>query len=568
MEFNLVDDDWLPVVFADGSTGEVSLREALLRAAEVRSLALDSPSQVPPVMRLLLAVVHRALNGPTGEQQWSSWWEAGVFDAAAIDAYLNEHRARFRLFDESAPFMQVGGLEALNGKTKTAALLVPHVASGNNVPLFSAQRDVRPDALTAAQAARWLLHAHAWDTAAIKTGAVGDDQAKAGKTMGNPVGSLGQLGVVMPMGPTLWHSLMCNLLPSTGAAVSDAGDLPVWERPPLTAQWAERMPKGRLDLFTWPARRIRLIPEPDADQPGGAVVRQVLVCGGDRVSLNTGPELRGWMCSEPHSAWKRSANLERKRNFPLVYWPMRHRVERQLWRGLGPLLARAELSTPAAKDAPAVQGPAVLAQLGSRERMSALKGMPLRVLAVGFEYGNQSAVIDEAYGDVLPLPVAVLSAQDDDWRHTVLFAVKATDDAVRTLAYLAENLAVAAGCRQSEEGLLAGHRERAREAAYAALDTPFRRWLSSLTDNDADPDQALDRWAHEVRRIIRGRAGELLKAASPAAWHGQETGEGEVMDASLAEIFFHSALRKALRELFDTDGDEPDDNPTDMEPPA
>ncbi|WP_432144258.1 type I-E CRISPR-associated protein Cse1/CasA [Streptomyces sp. bgisy084] len=568
MQFNLVDDDWLPVVFTDGSTGEVSLRAVLLRATEVRSLALDNPSQTPPVIRLLLAIVHRAMNGPTGEKHWSAWWEAGAFDAATICTYLDQHRSRFGLFDAQAPFMQVGGLQALNGKTKTAALLVPHVASGNNVPLFSAERDARPDALTPAQAARWLLHAHAWDTAAIKTGAVGDDQAKAGKTMGNPVGSLGQLGVVMPMGPTLWHSLMCNLLPTTGAAVGEE-DLPVWERPPLTAQWAERMPKGRLELFTWPARRIRLIPEPDADQPGGVVVRQVLVCGGDRISLNTGQELRGWMRSEPHSAWKRSPNLERKRKFPLVYWPVRHRVERQLWRGLGPLLARAELTTTAAaKDAPTVQGPAVLSQLGTRERMSALKGMPLRVLAVGFEYGNQSAVIDESYGDVLPLPVAVLSAQDDDWRHTVLHAVEATEGAVRALAYLAENLAVASGCRKSEEGLLTGHRERAREAAYAALDTPFRRWLSSLSDNDADPDEALDLWAHEVRRIIRSRAGELLKAASPAAWHGQETGEGEVMDASLAEIFFHSALRKALRELFDTNGDDPDDDPTDLEPPA
>ncbi|MET9512769.1 type I-E CRISPR-associated protein Cse1/CasA [Streptomyces flavidovirens] len=568
MRFNLVDDDWLPVVFTDGSTGEVSLRDALARATEVRSLALDSPSQIPPVMRLLLAVVHRALKGPTGEKHWRAWWEAGAFDAAMIGAYLDEHHPRFGLFDVQTPFLQVGGLQALNGKTKTVALLLPHVASGNNVPLFSAQRDARPDALTPAQAARWLLHAHAWDTAAIKTGAVGDDQAKAGKTMGNPVGSLGQLGVVMPIGPTLWHSLMCNLLPLTGAAVGE-DDLPAWERPALTAQWAERMPKGRLELFTWPARRIRLIPEPDAARAGGAVVRQVLVCGGDRISLNTGQELRGWTRSEPHSAWKRSPNLERKRKFPLVYWPVRHRVERQLWRGLGPLLARAEPTTAAsAKDAPTFQGPAVLAQLGSRERMAALKGMPLRILAVGFEYGNQSAVIDEAYGDVLPLPVAVFSAQDDDWRHTVLDAVKATEGAVRALAYLAENLAVASGCRTLEEGLLAGHRERARETAYAALDTPFRRWLSSLTADDADPDEALNRWAHEAQHVIRGRASALLKAVSPAAWHGQETGESEVMDASLAEIFFHSALRKALSELFDTDTDEPDDDTTDLEPPA
>ncbi|MFE7317905.1 type I-E CRISPR-associated protein Cse1/CasA [Streptomyces sp. NPDC057555] len=573
MEFNLVDDEWLPVVFTDGRAGEVGLREVLVCAHEVRSLALDVPSQVPPVVRLLLAVAHRALGGPVDEKQWEAWWEKAAFDKAVINAYLDEHRSRFGLFDAQAPFMQGGGLQALNGKTKSAALLVPHVASGNNVPLFSAERDARPDALSPAAAARWLLHAHAWDTAAIKTGAVGDEKAKAGKTTGNPVGALGQLGVIMPTGPTLWHTLMCNLLPTAGAAGGE--DLPVWERPPLTGQWAERMPKGRLDLYTWPARRIRLIPEPDDQLPGGIAVRQVVVCGGDRLALGSGQELRGWMSSEPHSAWKRSKNLERKRKFPLVYWPVAHRVERQLWRGLAPLLARAELpSAAAARDAPTLQGPAVLAQLGTRQRMSALKGMPLRILAVGFEYGNQSAVIEDTYGDELPLPIAVFSAQDEDWREAVLEAVAAAEGAVRALGHLAENLAVAAGCRRQEEELLAGHRERARETAYAELDAPFRRWLTSLNDEDADLDAALDRWARQVRDIIRGRARELLASVSPAAFHGQasETGDdAPVMDAFLAEIFFHRAVHKALLELLDTDGgdgDGPDDpDPTDLEHP-
>ncbi|MFE7115396.1 type I-E CRISPR-associated protein Cse1/CasA [Streptomyces sp. NPDC057654] len=574
MPFNLADDPWLPVILTDGGTAELSLREVLVRAHEVRALPLDAPSQVPPVLRVLLAVVHRALRGPADDGQWRVWWDRGAFDAQRVEAYLEEQRGRFALFDARAPFLQCGGLQALNGKTKTAALLVPHVASGHNVPLFSAQRDAVPDALSPAQAARWLLHAHAWDTAAIKTGAVGDEQAKLGKTLVNPVGSLGQLGVVMPVGPTLWHTLMCNLLPLPPAdpeAAEGEGDRPVWERPPLTPQWRERVPAGPLDLFTWPARRIRLIPEPDG--AGGVVVRQVVVCAGDRISWAQGPDLRNWMLSEPHSAWKRSTNLERKRKYPLVYWPVRHRVERQLWRGLGPLLARAELTTAAGeKDAPAVRGPAVLVRLGSRERRAALRGMPLRILAAGFEYGNQSAVIDEAYADVLPLPVALLSAQDAVWRDTVLEAVEASENGVRAVAYLAENLAVAAGCRRSEEGLLAGHRERAREEAYAALDAPFRRWLASLDpDGASDPEEVLDQWAREARGILRTRAGALLSSVPPAAFHGQEAGEDEesqTMDAALAEIFFHRALHKALRELLATATDDVPDDPTELEPLA
>ncbi|MFD9483387.1 type I-E CRISPR-associated protein Cse1/CasA [Streptomyces sp. NPDC059991] len=550
MDFNLVDDAWVPVILVDGSVAELSIRQLLTDAGQVRALALDVPTQVPPVLRLLLAVLHRALEGPVNDRQWHTWWQAGGFDADRVHQYLDQHRSRFSLFDPVAPFMQAGGLEALNGQTKTAALLVPHMASGNNVPLFSPQRDARPEPLSPAQAARWLLHAHAWDTAAIKTGAVGDRKAKAGKTLANPVGSLGQLGVVIPTGPTLWQTLMCNLLPLPGA--EDELDLPVWERAPLTAEWnGARTPTGPVDLYTWPSRRIRLVPDEDATA-GGVMVRRVVVCAGDRLALGNGQQLRRWKESEPHAAFKRSSNLERKHRFAPAYWPVRHMSDRQLWRGLGPLLTQAQtLSATAGKDAALHQAPRVLSRLGSSVRMAAWGSTPLQILAVGLEYGNQSAVVTEAYGDTLPLPVAVFSAQDSTWRDAVLDTVEGTARAVTALGFLAHNLAVAAGCRPEEEDLLAGHRSRAREQTYAALDAPFRRWLAALTPQ-TEPETAQDAWARQVRQIVRSHAGALIDAASPAAWRGREIGDGDDkqrIDATVAELRFHSALNKALAEL-------------------
>ena len=561
MDFNLADDPWLPAVLTDGSVTQMSALSVLLRAREVRSLALDTPSQVPPVLRLLLAVVHRAQQGPADDEEWLEWWKAGAFDAGLIEKYVGEHRPRFDLFDPLAPFLQVGGLQALTGKTKSVALLVPHIASGNNVPLFSAQRDAAPEPMSAAQAARWLVHAHAWDTAAIKTGAVGDPRAKDNKTTGNPVGSLGQLGVVIPTGPTLWHTLMYNLLPADPDDQDPGGeDRPVWEREPLTAAWTKRTPQGRLDLYTWPARRIRLIPEPDPDQPGGIAVRQVLVCGGDRLATDNGQQLRRWMQSEPHTAWKRSTNLERKHTFQPVYWPVRHPVERQLWRGLGPLLAHAQATSPSTgRDAPLQRRPTVLARLGSRVQAAALRGIPIQLLAVGIEYGNKAAVIDEAYADVLPMPVAALAADDRTWRDAILEAVETTARAATALADLASNLAEAAGCR--DDHLLGGHRERAREQAYATLDSPFRRWLANLSAEDADPDEALDQWARQIRNTVRRLAGELLAEIPPAAFFGRTVKKGdgtEPMDATIAEIWFNRALRKALNSLMTADDpDEP-----------
>ena len=193
--FDLIDAPWLGCVFVTGTAGLLSLRMTLHQAHLIRELDLDVPTQVPPILRLLLAVLHQALDGPWQDTQWEDWYRLGRFPEQQIDDYLEDPDIanRFGLFDPVAPFLQAAGLHPANGKTKTAALLIPHIASGHNVPLFSADRDTAPAALSPAEAARWLLHAHAWDTAAIKTGAAGDPRVKTGKTTGNPTGPLGRL---------------------------------------------------------------------------------------------------------------------------------------------------------------------------------------------------------------------------------------------------------------------------------------------------------------------------------------------------------------------------------------
>ncbi len=565
MDFNLVDDGWLPVVLTDGGQEERSLRDVLVRAHEVRALALDSPSQIPPVVRLLLAVLHQAFEGPADSGSWLKMWRRQEFDASLVTRYVDKHRGRFALFDADAPFLQVGGLTAMSGETKTVALLVPHVAAGNNVPLFSADRDARPRALSAAEAARWLVHAHAFDTAAIKTGAVGDPEANRpktkGKTTSNPTGPLGQLGVVMPMGPTLWHTLMCNLLPRPRP--SDAEDLPMWEREPLTPKWSIRAPTGPLDLFTWPSRRIRLIPERGTN--GTLVVRRVVVCAGDRVDMATGQAMALWRESEPHSAWKRSSNLEKKRAFSPVYWPVQHRVEQQAWRGLGPLLAHANASLESGDGTSGGEAderfrPQALTL--DKVRANALAGMPLRLLLVGVVYGNQQAVIEEVYSDVLPMPVAVLST-DKIWSDAVLEAVTATGRAVWALGSLAVNIALAAGTSNTDKNpLLPGYRNGAQEQAYAELDAAFRRWLASLGDTD-DPQAAQGAWTLELLSTLRTLAHDLATAAPPAAHQGREVGD-DYLNVAIATNRFRRAIKEAV---FFIAPDDPDDlQPADEEP--
>jgi CRISPR system Cascade subunit CasA len=194
--FDLVDEPWLPCLMTDGGTRELGLRQVLLDAHLMRELSLDVPTQFPPVLRLLLAIVHRALRqpgtsgGPRSTEAWEHLWALGALPGGPISRYLDEHRDRFQLFHPAAPFMQVAELRTASAEAKPITQLIPFAATGNNAPLFSAARDADPPSLTCAEAARWLLHVHAWDTSGTKTGAVGDPQAKLARATRAGLGRL------------------------------------------------------------------------------------------------------------------------------------------------------------------------------------------------------------------------------------------------------------------------------------------------------------------------------------------------------------------------------------------
>jgi len=228
--FDLVREPWVPVL-SGGTRVDVSLQDALTRADEWDGLALEEPIQVVALLRqVLLPVVLDALGAPRNATEWSRRWNAGALDGERLAAYLAEHADRFDLFHPEHPFAQVGGLRTAKNESKPASLLLPAAATGNNVPLFSARTEGDPPTLTPAEAARALLAAHCWDTAAIKSGAVGDPEAKAGKTTGNPTGPVGQLGVVIPIGPTLASTLLLNtLILPQGLAIEDR---PQWRAEP------------------------------------------------------------------------------------------------------------------------------------------------------------------------------------------------------------------------------------------------------------------------------------------------------------------------------------------------
>ncbi|MFF7130436.1 type I-E CRISPR-associated protein Cse1/CasA [Streptomyces sp. NPDC008240] len=557
--FSLLKDPWLRLSLATGGPMRAySLREAVLEAHALGDLVVDLPTQRPSLLRqLLLPVIVDALGRPADGREWVRWFHAGRWSPQQVEqlnAYFATYQDRFDLFHPTDPFAQVADLQTEKGETKGAGLLVATAATGNNVPLFASRTEGDVLALTPAEAAHWLLHIHGWDTAAIKTGAVGDPKVKQGKTTGNPTGPLGQLGVTVPVGRTLYDTLLLNI-PVGPPLRSD--DLPQWRRRdqdgPIeetcsvaTPLWQERAPKGLLDVWTWQSRRIRLFPKRSDD--GTLSVSRVLVAAGDRMPHT--PE------DEPHTMWRLEPTgtsgraKSNKRAGALPRRSLRMQAGKAAWRGLDALLAPERASQDASDKTAGFATSRLLDQLAG-VRSDIGEAYPLRVELTGMAYGTQSSTVDDVMFDSLPLPLAALGAQ------TYVHA------AVVEAAAQAEQLAVAVNNLSADLRRALGadpipwdKGQRPGEFVLHALDPLMRRLLAGLRDvgdDIATVEARQTEWEQLAWRRSWEIADGLLQTVPVSAYTGRKSDKKEGGDkpertyrASMAEASFLRRRREIL----------------------
>ena len=509
-----------------GEPAVLSLREIIRSAELIDGLDVALPTQEVAILRQLLLPIVLEIFGPVrSEQDWVDRFRRGTFigrpaDREALDAYEEEWRSRFDLFDPVAPFAQVGGLVSTKGELKTPAVLVPTCATGNNVPLFAAVTENDPYSLSLPDAFVWLLHTHCWDTAAIKTGAAGDPAVRQGKTTGNPVGALGGLGVVVSGGANLFETLMLNT-----PIVTDSGQMgrPQWTRSPAGPQWRIRPATGLLDLLTWQSRRIRLVPE-----LRGSEMRVVgaLVAAGDRLEMVPG--------YEPHTLW-RAAPAARGAS---VVVPARHRPGRAAWRGLDSLLAVQSMAIDEAHSRTSM----LLTQLADLQAGGALPDdFPLQVLVCGMVYGNKSAVVEDVVADRIPMPILALSA-DTEVRQVVLDCATQADELATAVNLLEGDLrrCLAGEPTPWNKG------ERPGERLVQNLDRRVRALLAALR-HPPEPDfleSGRLAWEQVAWRETTAVADQVIAAFPPRVFRGHTDKSGRTV---MREADAHSRFNRRLR---------------------
>jgi hypothetical protein len=541
-EFNLLDEPWIPVRLLDGTIADVGLLELLRRTTDIADLACELPTQSSAIQRLVLAVAYRV--APPGDaRDWARQWDDGAPTEQMIE-YLERWRDRFYLFGGRFPFMQVADLRTAKDSVSGLEKLIADVPNGEQ--FFTTRHGRALACIPPSEAARWLVHAQAYDPSGIRSGAVGDSQVKGGK--GYPIGPswCGHLGLVWLKGKDLDETLVLNLIPADAAGLRGVESSTEWGACSWEAAEPETSVRGDYSLLdpagtprelsiprllTWHSRRIRLV----GDSSG---VTGVVLAQGDKLAPQ---EMRLY---EPQSLWKYSTPQSKKFKAD-VYMPRKFEAGRALWRNLPGTLPT--VTTVQGVDKQPKQEFLTSATLSFHYQLdnaSIQTTYPkvMRIQAVGVTYGPKEATFEDIYSDELTLSVAVMRVGREDLSAEIDRQVRLTEEVARDVGTLAANLARAAG--ESGDGAGDGARDRAKELFFSAVDTDFRTWLSQVDGHESARD-AGRRWERALRQHATDIQAELVRGASSSAIIGRDTGRG-YMNVGIAENYFRSALNKRL----------------------
>jgi len=455
MTYDLRYEPWIGCEFPDGTHRHMGFVELFEKAHEIVRFYHDNPLAEASLMRILLALTHRIVDGPKDKRAWKEAYGKGRFDEKALRGYFEKWADRFDLFSPEYPFMQTAGLSFVDEKSKLPkeplplSLLVHHIASGNNVTLFDHSLDDFPAAYVPSEAVYVVLVSNAYGLGGIHKKSSNLFGYEQNCKHGSQVNGY----QVFVAGETLFETLMLNTLTEQFAKPIGFGtsDAPYWESP--IKESGEVLPRGYLDYLTFTGRHLRLIPDTTGD-----VSRVHFACG------------RSFAVpfKEPFIPTQTTKEGERALNFSL---------EKALWRDSNTLF---RYSGEEFVIAPFAQ----LKSLGSRE-------LARRTYSVnGYGIINDKASPLAYRKESLPLPVEVL--EEETSRIKVVSAISVCDDGVGHLRNAMNTFG------KTAEIKIDGPKKEAEALYWSALDLPFKEQLRNVED-----DAYLSRWETTVQKAIR-----------------------------------------------------------------
>jgi CRISPR system Cascade subunit CasA len=339
--FNLIEEKWIPVRFSDGSRGELGISDTLLQSRVIAAIEDPSPLVVAALHRFLLAVLYRALEGPTDINQAKALFKEGLPEEK-ITAYLDNWWDRFWLFDETYPFGQNPNVP--KGEIEPWTKLTAEYNATSNKVLFDHTDTNKPGVREPKECARWLLSTMSFSIA----GGRGYYPAPSPNAM-----------MCIPLGKNLQATLCYCLIPYPNRVVA-GDDSALWEREPeaLPLSVPKREAFGYADLYTWQSRMIRLEELPLG---GVTIMRFVAGQGFENPSKNPDP-MQPYRVDDTHGRL-----------------PLQFKEARGTWRDFDSLLPDGSDLAP------------LTIQNAIRLAENSVRGLPQSVLVLGLRYEPPSA---------------------------------------------------------------------------------------------------------------------------------------------------------------------------------
>jgi hypothetical protein len=151
MNFNLVDEQWIPALYHDGAYRRVGIRTALEDAGRIRQIAASNPMDRVAILRFLLALLYWCKGNPPDDASAS----LGDSFPPAWFSKLDENKDCFNLLGEGKRFYQNDAYRAMMAE-HTTNYLIHEVPSGTNKWHFRHSTD-RVDGLCPACCAMGLI---------------------------------------------------------------------------------------------------------------------------------------------------------------------------------------------------------------------------------------------------------------------------------------------------------------------------------------------------------------------------------------------------------------------------
>ncbi|MGX7107631.1 type I-E CRISPR-associated protein Cse1/CasA [Hutsoniella sourekii] len=548
--YNLLDEEWIPVIIDDkGTSQNVSVLDLFTKAEEYHRLSGDTQTQSFAVFRFLLAILQTALlryelDGSLREfpdedwfedeleefeaSLWDAWrevWQAGEFPSLVVD-YLEAWRDRFYLFDEDYPFYQVRASdidESKISKKKASSLSGKNInrmisESGNKIALFSPKFAAKnnKELLSEDEIVRWLITFQGYTGLSDKV-IFGTDKYKSSK------GWLFDIGGIYLEGDNLFETLMLNcILRHPDNEYYQNAPKPCWEfesNDRIKRYFETDSPDNLAELYTNWSRGIYIDPETDVTQPFECQIVKLPDITHENQFL------------EPMTLWRHNKSGPSKEK----YTPRKHQANQAIWRSFGSIALPTNYSDNHRQ-------PGIITWLNQITPVIGDRSLTICSVSMADDGNATSWVpVDEVCDRLNIDDFVVTDIQEDHWVPRINETVEKTK---RVVEFTYRNFLLdLKEIRNASSNDFVN--ERVSEL-YFQIDGPFREWLASINKGD-DKDQKTIEWYDQLAVIVRDQVDHLLSKAGPRDYTGIVK-EEKLLNIATAHNKFTYYLNRALKE--------------------